>query len=71
MHIFVKVQVPVDDSSLNWVDSEFQHTKLCDKRLDARLLLIAKRLAAQPCPFYSGQPRISTIKIDRKQNSWI
>jgi hypothetical protein len=37
----------VGDSSLNWVDSEFQHTNLCDKRLDARLLLIAKRLAAQ------------------------
>lgn len=35
------------DSSLNWVDNEFQHTNLCDKRLDTRLLLIAKRLAAQ------------------------
>ena len=34
-------------SSLNWVDNEFQHLDLCDKRLNTRLLLIAKQLATQ------------------------
>ncbi len=34
-------------SALNWVDTEFQYTNFCDKRLNKRLLLIAKQLATQ------------------------
>ena len=37
----------MENSTLNWVDAEFEHTNFCDKRLDKRLLLIAKQLAEQ------------------------
>ena len=37
----------MDSSTLNWVDSEFEHTDFHDKRLSKRLLSIAKQVAAQ------------------------
>jgi hypothetical protein len=37
----------MDIGSSAWVDSELQHTAFCDKRLNTRLLLIAKQLASQ------------------------
>jgi hypothetical protein len=37
----------MDIDSSTWVDSELRHTAFCDKRLNTRLLSIAKRLAAQ------------------------
>jgi hypothetical protein len=37
----------LDIGSSTWVDSELRHAAFCAKRLNTRLLSIAKRLAAQ------------------------